>query len=144
VIKNRVSEHVERAVIDITIENPVLGQLRDSQELLQRGIIVSSGGVRSIWLRNRLGKHEKTPQNARGTRSAQEGILPAESQLSHWKKPSHNVRLMVKLKHITWVSWVSRQLFCWHNEKRRPYLSANCYSRVALAKLYTEKTAIAA
>ena len=54
VIKNRVPEHVEKAVVDLAIENPALGQLRASQELLQRGIVVSSGGVRSIWLRHDL------------------------------------------------------------------------------------------
>ena len=47
ILRNRVPEHVERAVIDLAIENPALGQLRVSQELLQRGIVVSSGGVRS-------------------------------------------------------------------------------------------------
>ena len=45
VIKNRVPEHVERAVVDLAIENPALGQLRVSQELLQRGVVVSAGGV---------------------------------------------------------------------------------------------------
>ena len=38
IVKNRVPAHVERAVVDIAIENPALGQLRASQELLQRGI----------------------------------------------------------------------------------------------------------
>jgi hypothetical protein len=33
-VKNRVPEHVEQAVVDIAIENPALGQLRVSQELL--------------------------------------------------------------------------------------------------------------
>ena len=47
-IKNRVPEHVERVVVDLAIENPALGQLRASQTLLQRGIIVFFGGVRSI------------------------------------------------------------------------------------------------
>ncbi|QGP50829.1 hypothetical protein PsalN5692_02302 [Piscirickettsia salmonis] len=41
-VKNRVPEHIEQAVIDLAIENPALGQLRASNELLQRGIIVSS------------------------------------------------------------------------------------------------------
>ena len=52
--KNRVPEHVERAVVDLAIENPALGQLRASHELQQRGIMVSSSGVRSIWLRHDL------------------------------------------------------------------------------------------
>ena len=34
IIKNRVPEHVERAVVELAIENPALGQLRASQTLL--------------------------------------------------------------------------------------------------------------
>ena len=46
IIKNHVPEHVERAVIALAMENPALGQLRASQALLQKGVIVSGGGVR--------------------------------------------------------------------------------------------------
>lgn len=53
IIKNRIKEHVEQAVIEIVIENPVLGQLRASNELRKQGMIISQGGVRSIWRRSR-------------------------------------------------------------------------------------------
>ena len=52
--KNRVPEYIEDAVVKLAIENPALGQFRAANTLLQRGIIVSSSGVRSIWLRNDL------------------------------------------------------------------------------------------
>jgi hypothetical protein len=71
---------VERAAIELAIENPALGQLRASQELLQRGIIVSSGGVRSIWLRHELETMKKRLK-ALQARSAQEGILLTEEQI---------------------------------------------------------------
>ncbi|MES0864864.1 hypothetical protein ABLN87_21140 [Ruegeria sp. SCPT10] len=54
VLKNRVPEHVEKAVIELAIENPALGQKRASWELQQQGIVVSSSGVRSIWLRTEV------------------------------------------------------------------------------------------
>ncbi len=41
-LKNRVPEHVVRAVIDLVIENPALEQKRASWELQQKGIMVSS------------------------------------------------------------------------------------------------------
>ncbi len=50
--KDLVPEHVERAVIELAIENPAPGQKRASWELQQQGIMVSLSGVRSIWLRN--------------------------------------------------------------------------------------------
>jgi hypothetical protein len=52
VLKNRVDEAIEKAVVEIAIENPALGQLRVSNELKKKGFIVSPGGVRSIWLRH--------------------------------------------------------------------------------------------
>src|ERR1700759_1924130 len=48
-LKNRVPEHGEKAVVDLAVENPALGQLRASHELQQRGVMVSSSGVRSVW-----------------------------------------------------------------------------------------------
>ena len=51
-LRNRVEEHVEKAVVDIAIEKPAYGQLRTSNELKKKGIFVSPGGVRSVWLRH--------------------------------------------------------------------------------------------
>jgi hypothetical protein len=53
-IKNRVPEYVEHAVVELAIDNPALGQKRASWELQHKGIMVSSSGVRSIWLRHNL------------------------------------------------------------------------------------------
>ena len=39
ILRNRVPEHVECSMTDLTIENPALGQLRASQELLPQGIV---------------------------------------------------------------------------------------------------------
>ncbi|OAQ20920.1 helix-turn-helix domain-containing protein [Thermosulfurimonas dismutans] len=57
--KNRVSEEVERAVVELALEDPSLGQKRVSDELRKRGIFVSPAGVRSIWLRHGLERFEK-------------------------------------------------------------------------------------
>ena len=54
VLKNRVDEAIEKAVVGIAIENPALGQLRVSNKLKKNGFIVSPGGVRGIWLRDDL------------------------------------------------------------------------------------------
>ena len=39
ILRKRVPEHVECSMTDLTIENPALGQLRASQELLPQGIV---------------------------------------------------------------------------------------------------------
>ena len=52
ILKNRVSEHIERSVVELGIENPALGQVRVSNELRKQNVIVSSGCVRDIWKRH--------------------------------------------------------------------------------------------
>jgi hypothetical protein len=42
-LKNRVSENVERAVVSLAIESPAYGQLRACNELKRQGIILSPG-----------------------------------------------------------------------------------------------------
>src|SRR5512143_2474648 len=51
-IRNRVEEHIEKAVVEFAIEKPAYGQLRTSNELKKKGIFISPGGVRSVWLRH--------------------------------------------------------------------------------------------
>ena len=58
-LRNRVEDHVEKAVVDFAIEKPAYGQLRTSNELKKKGIFVSPGGVRSIWLRHDLETFQK-------------------------------------------------------------------------------------
>src|SRR5207302_11120471 len=45
--KNRVEEHVEKAVVEIALEKPAFGQVRVANELTQRGLFVSPTGVRA-------------------------------------------------------------------------------------------------
>jgi transposase InsO family protein len=57
---NRVSEEIERAVLDHALEAPTHGAQRVADELLLKGIQVSSGGVRGVWSRHGLAtKHER-------------------------------------------------------------------------------------
>jgi hypothetical protein len=48
VLKNRVEEHIEQAVIQMAIDNPALGQVRVSNELRKKGILISAGKPSSI------------------------------------------------------------------------------------------------
>lgn len=60
IIANRVDPKVEKVVLDMAIEYPD-GQLRVSNELKKEGVMVSLGGVRSIWLlRNDLNNMKST------------------------------------------------------------------------------------
>ncbi len=58
-LANRVSEDIERAIVNIATEFPAYGQQRAANELRKRGIIISEGGVRSVWVRNDLETFKK-------------------------------------------------------------------------------------
>jgi transposase InsO family protein len=84
-IKNRVEEHVEKAVVDFAIEKPAYGQLRTSNELKKKGFFVSPGGVRSIWLRHDLETFRKRLKVLE-TKMAQENLILTEEQVRALEK----------------------------------------------------------
>jgi transposase InsO family protein len=80
-LKNRVAPEVEEAVIKMAVEYPAYGQARASNELRKDGILVSGGGVRSIWLRHGLETFKKRLK-ALEEKAAKEGIVYTEAQLA--------------------------------------------------------------
>ena len=53
-IGNRVPPEIEQKVLDYSLHYPTQGQTRTANELKKQGIVISAGGVRSIWLRHNL------------------------------------------------------------------------------------------
>ena len=79
-VGNRVPEEFEKAVLDYSLEFPTHGQTRVSNELKRRGIVISSGGIRSIWLRHKIErKHLRLKRLEE--HSAKSGIILTESQV---------------------------------------------------------------
>jgi transposase InsO family protein len=146
-IKNRVPEHVEQAVIDLAVENPALGQLGASQQLQQQGILISSSGVRSIWLRHGLetfGQRLKALEKL----SAQEGIVLSEEQLAALEKAKHQREAHgeIETEHRGYLASQDTYYVGTLKGVGRIYQQTfvDTYSRVAICKLYCEKTAITA
>lgn len=79
-VGNRVPEEFEKAVLDYCLEYPTHGQTRVSNELKQQGIVISSGGIRSIWLRHKLEKKHLRLKRLE-EHSAKSGIILTESQV---------------------------------------------------------------
>lgn len=145
--KNRVPDYIEQAVIDLAIENPALGQKRVANELHQRGILLSSSGVRSVWLRNDLETFKKRLK-ALEAKSAQDGILLTEAQLqclekAKLEKEAHGE---IETEHPGYLGAQDTYFVGTMKGVGRIYQQTfiDTYSRVAFAKLYTEKTAITA
>ena len=145
IIKNRVPESVEQAVVALAIENPALGQKRASFELALRGIIVSSTGVRSIWQRNDLETMKKRLK-ALEAKSAQDGILLTEEQLIALEKAKDKKEACgeIESEHPGFLGSQDTYYVGTMKGVGRIYQQTfvDTYSRVAFAKLYTEKTAI--
>ena len=145
IIANRVDPIVEASVLEMAIEYPAYGQLRVSNELKKKGILVSAGGVRSIWLRNDLNNLKKRLL-ALEAKVAQDGIVLTEAQLQVLEKRKNDkeARGEIETEHPGYLG--SQDVYYVGTFKGigRVYTQTyiDTYTRVADAKLYMDKSAI--
>jgi hypothetical protein len=84
-IKNRVPANIEDAVVNMATDYPAYGQERAANELRKRGIIISGGGVRSVWLRHNLENFKKRLK-ALEDKVAKDGIILSDNQIAALEK----------------------------------------------------------
>jgi transposase InsO family protein len=146
-VKNRVPEHIEQMVVSYAVQNPALGQHRVANELLKQGVLVSGGGVRSIWLRHDLETFKKRLK-ALEAKVAQEGILLTEEQLQALEraKQEQEAHGEIETEHPGYLGAQDCYYVGTIKGVGRIYQQTfiDTYSRVAFVKLYKEKTAITA
>lgn len=143
--KNRVDEEIEKAVIAFAIEQPAYGQLRASNELKKKGIFVSAGGVRSIWLRNNLETFKKRLK-ALEAKAAQENLIFTEDQLKALEKAKEEkvAQGEIETEHPGYL--LSQDTYYVGTVKGvgRIYQQTviDTYTKVGFAKLYNTKHAV--
>jgi len=147
IFKNRVDPEVEEAVVQIAFEYPAFGQQRVCNELRKRGMFISAGGVRSVWLRHDLEVFDKRLK-ALEARIAQDGIILTEAQMIalERKKEKREACGEIETEHPGYLG--AQDTYYVGNIKGvgRIYQQTfiDTYTRVAFAKVYDRKNAIAA
>lgn len=147
-LKNRVAPEVEEAVLRMAYEFPAYGQMRTSNEIRKAGILVSSGGVRSIWLRHGLETFKKRLAVLED-RAAKEGIVYTEAQLCALeasKRSRESDPEEIQTEHPGYL--ISQDTFYVGYLKGvgRIYqqTAIDTFSSVAFSKLYTAKVPVTA
>lgn len=147
ILKNRVPDYVEQAIIDIAVEFPFHGQFRASVDLKKKGIIVSSSGVRSVWVRNDLENFQKRLK-ALQAKIDQDGLIPTEEQIAALEKIKKEKEAYGEIETYHPGFLGSQDTYLVGNIKgigniyQQTFIDT--YSRIAIVKLYNSKSAITA
>jgi len=147
IYKNRVSEAIESQVVEMAIEYPAYGQLRISNQLKQKGVFISPGGVRSIWLRHDLETFKKRLK-ALEVKSKDENMILTEEQLQALERAKDEKQAYgeIETEHVGYLGSQDTFYVGCLKGVGRVYAQTfvDTYSKVAFVKLYDRKHALVA
>jgi transposase InsO family protein len=142
-----VSPETEKAVLDYSLEEPTHGQVRVANELKKRGIYISTGGVRSLWLRHDLARKKMRLKRLETWAKENSNIL-TESQVralesakaekeAHGEIETHHPGFLLgqDTYYVGYIKGVG---------KIYQQTVIDIYSNYGFAKVYTEKNALVA
>jgi transposase InsO family protein len=146
-IGNRVAPEIEERVLSYSLENPMHGQTRTANELKIEGVIVSPGGIRSIWLRHELERRSLRLKRLEKW-AAEEGHVLTERQVQSLEKAKEEKEAHGEIEtyhpgflfgqdtfYVGFIKGIG---------KIYQQTGIDTYSNVGFAKVYTEKTAVTA
>src|SRR6185437_13168051 len=146
--KNRVEDHVEKAIMEMALEKPALGQVRVANELTKRGLFVSPSGVRSVWIRHDLQTFRKRLKALEAKLRQEPGQVLTESQVlalerAKQEKEAHGE---IETAHPGYLGAQDTYDVGTIKSIGRIYQQTfiDTYTKVAFAKLYDRKNALVA
>lgn len=145
ILKNRIAQSDEHAVVAYAIEHPEQGQARASNELKKRGTSVSAAGIRCVWLRHDLETMQKRLK-ALEAKVAQDGMILTDSQVAalERKKEEQESRGEIETHHPGYLGSQDTYYVGYIKGVGKIYQQTfiDTYTRVAFAKLYDRKNAL--
>jgi len=143
---NRVEEAVEQAILDYCLASPTHGPVTVANQLMLKGIQVSSGGVRGVWSRhNLLSKHDRLLRLEKHSR--EQNIELTDNQIRVLERFSPEFRERhIETKHTGDLVSVDTFMVGSLKGVGRIYLQTviDCHSRYAWGRLYTNKLPVTA
>ncbi|MFC2092083.1 IS481 family transposase [Elusimicrobiota bacterium] len=146
-LANRVSIEIENRLLAYSLEYPMHGQARVANELKKEGIILSPGGVRSIWLRNNLPTRKDRLRRLEKWAAEENNIL-TENQVKALEEAKEEKEAYGNIESYHPGFLVGQDTFYvgWIKGIGKIYQQTgiDTYSNVGFAKLYRDKTAVTA
>lgn len=147
VLKNRIEQHIEEAVVKIATDYPAYGQFRAANELKKNGIFISPAGIRCVWLRHDLETFKKRLK-ALEALVAQDGLVLTEAQIAalERKKEEQESKGEIETHHPGYLGAQDTYYVGTIKGVGRIYQQTfiDTYAKVAFVKLYDRKNALVA
>ena len=143
---NRVSEEVEKAVLEHSLHHPTHGPVRVAQQLVLQNVQVSAGGVRGVWSRhNLLSRHDRLLRLEKTVREQKLDISDTQIRLLERFSPEFRER-HIETRHTGDLVAVDTFFVGVLKGVGRVYLQSviDCHSRYAWGRLYTSKLPVTA